>query len=383
MRVAIVHEWLINIRGSEKVLIEFAKLFPEAVIYVSVLDRDILPDMLKDREIRTTFIQNLPFSKKMYQKYLPLMPLAYESLDLTSFDLIISSSHACAKGIIPSPHAFHISYCYTPMRYAWSGFQEYRKTLKNKPMQWLMTWLMHKMRKWDVSTCARVDQFVAISSEVQRRIKKYYRRDSVIIFPPVHIEESIENREELISSRVKNILRELDGKPYFLCLGRVVPYKRIDLAVDAANFLGIQLVVAGNGSELDFLKKRAGPTVRFVESFTDEDASALYRFSQAFIFPGEEDFGITVVEAQSYGKPIIAFARGGIEDTVIPGVTGVLFYEQTVEALAEVIANLNKYSFNSYKIIENAQRFSGEYFAKKINDLIMEITNMEVSQGNE
>jgi glycosyltransferase involved in cell wall biosynthesis len=375
MKVAIVHEWLVNFRGSERVLLELARMFPDAVIYVSVLDRSKLPAELAKRDIRTTYIQRLPFAKRWYQKYLPLMPKAYEELNLNDYDLIISSSHACAKGIIPPPHATHVCYCYTPMRYAWSGYLEYKSSLSSHLMKWVMSHFMHRLRQWDVSTASRVDQFIACSTEIQRRVKRYYRRDSVVVFPPVEVGKSDSKLGN--SSSAQKLLDQLSGRPYYLSLGRLVPYKRIDIAVDACTRLNRDLVVAGSGSKLNELRKRAGPTIHFIEDFTDDDATLLYSSCEAFLFPGMEDFGITVVEAQSHGKPVIAYGYGGVEDTVLENKTGILFYEQTSDAMVKAILELEDTEFKTDDIVAHANNFSSSAFQSKI----LEIVNCVHTEG--
>lgn len=364
LRVAIVHEWLINYRGSEKVLVELLRLFPQADLYASVVERSTLPRELADREIHTTFVQKLPKANKWYQKYLFFMPLAYESLDLSGYDLIISNSHSCAKGIFPAKEAVHVCYCYTPMRYAWSGFEEYRKSLSPKWKQWIMTALMYWIREWDLKVNDRVDHFVAISHEVQNRIKKYYHRDSTVIYPGVDMPEVHTTKT------LAEIVPALQGKEYYLTLGRLVPYKRIDLAVKACNQLGLNLLVAGTGSELRTLREIAGPTIYFLEEFSDEEARVLYQYCEAFVFPGEEDFGLTVIEAQRHGKPVIAYGKGGVLDTVIDDQTGVFFSHSTVESLMQAILTFQKMKFDQEVIIENASSFSIDRFKSSIIDFI-------------
>ncbi|MHB1685270.1 MAG: glycosyltransferase [Bacilli bacterium] len=328
LRVAIVHEWLINFRGSEKVLMEFARMFPDAVIYASVLRRSELPEELAEREIRTTFIQRLPWAHRLYQKYLFLMPLAYARLDMSQYDLVITSSHACANGVRPRRGATHISYCYTPMRYAWSGYEDYRNSLRSPIARVIMSVLMRWMRRWDYTAAQRVTHYIACSSEVSDRIKRYYRRKSSVIFPPVTMHASDPQ------GSIIDLLPELNGNPYYLSLGRLVPYKRVDLAIEACNRLGRRLVIAGSGPELDRLRALRSPVVHFITSFSDDDAKLLYKNCSGFLFPGEEDFGLTLVEAQLYGKPVVAYGRGGAVDTVIHMKAGVLFDEQTPEAVA-------------------------------------------------
>lgn len=374
MKVAIVHEWLVNFRGSERVLLELARMYPEAVLYASVLDRKKLPEELASRDIRTTFVNRLPFSTKLYPLYLPFMPRAYEQLDLSAYDLVISSSHSCAKGIIPSPSATHICYCYTPMRYAWNGFHEYQKTLRTPLTRWLMARLMHRMRIWDYATTARVDYFVACSHEIRRRIAKYYRRDSDVIHPPVEVRTKVGRS---ISNAVESLIQSLGSASFFLCLGRLVHYKRVDIAVEVCTTLGLPLIVAGGGPEYGILRRLAGPTVHFVQEFTDDDAGLLYEHCQALLFPGYEDFGITMVEAQLNGKPIIAFGAGGALDIVVPGETGILFQEQDASGLTDALRIFESREFVCETIKANGMRFSPKYFQASIRALITSYTDKE------
>ena len=374
MKVAIVHEWLVNFRGSERVLLELARLYPDAVIYASVVNRDNIPSELAQRDIRTTFIQKFPMAARLYQLYLPWMPRAYEQLDMSDYDLIISSSHACAKGIVPRPSSVHVCYCYTPMRYAWNGFHEYQQTLKLGIMRWMMARLMHRLRTWDVVAAARVDYFVACSTEIRRRIHKYYRRESCVIHPPVRFTEPNFHQ---VSNHVRELVRGFEGKPFLLSLGRLVRYKRVDLAVDACTRGNHPLVVAGDGSEYEDLRKRAGPTVHFVRSFSDADAAYLYEACRAFVFPGEEDFGITVVEAQAHGKPVVAYGKGGALDTVIPKATGLFFWEQCADQVLMAINELEQYEFDPQVIQTHASSFAAERFRMSIGSLIDDLLEKE------
>ena len=358
MKVAIVHDWLANMGGSEKVVLQLHQLFPDAPVYTSVYHPDKVDASFRDIDVRTTFLQKLPFGKTKYQQYLPLMPLAFEQLDMREYDLILSSNHACSKGIIPSPHALHICYSHTPMRYAWSGFHEYREHeqvgwLKSK----LMTPLLHYLRMWDRQSADRVDHFIANSHEVAQRIRKYYRRDSTVIHPPVHIPEQA-------------VLGEDEG--YYLIVSRLVAYKRVDLAIEAFNRLGKPLLVIGDGPERKNLERLAGPTVKLLGKRDDQEVQRCYQRCKAFVFPGEEDFGITPIEAQSYGKPVIAYGRGGVLDTVIGERTGLFFAEQRVDALVDAVRVFESRTFDSLQIREHATGFSEDVFRRKMADFIEE-----------
>ncbi len=360
VRVALVHEWLVNFRGSEKVLLELARMFPDAVIYASVLRRCELPEELAKRDIRTTFIQRLPWAHRLYQMYLFLMPLAYSWLDMWPYDLVITSSHACANGVRPRDGATHVSYCYTPMRYAWSGYEDYRNSLRSPMARAVMSLLMRLMRRWDYSTAQRVTQYIACSGEVAARIKRYYHRESTVIFPPATMDTAEPQ------GAIADLLPELAGGPFYLSLGRLVPYKRVDLAIEACRRLGRRLVIAGTGPELDRLRALGGPAVHFITSFSDDDAKILYGSCSGFLFPGEEDFGLTPVEAQLFGKPVVAFGRGGAVDTVIHMKTGVLFDEQSPAAVAKAIELLEQTSFDAEAIRRHASQFSSATFRSAI-----------------
>ena len=354
MKVAIIHDWLTNMGGAERVVLALHELFPSAPVFTIVHNPDKLPPEFAELDIRTSFIQKLPKAKTKYQTYLPFMPIAVEQFDLSEFDIVISSSHACAKGVITRPETLHICYCYTPMRYAWFLYHEYMKLHKvSRVKRLFIPPLMNYLRMWDRLAADRVDDFIAISNGVRSRIKKYYRRESSVIFPPVNTEyytpsDTIED--------------------YFLVVSRLVPYKRVDLAIEAFNKLGWPLVVIGDGSEKEKLKRIAGPTVKLMGRLSDEETRNYYARCKAFIFPGEEDFGITPVEAQAAGRPVVAYGAGGALDTVKPGITGKFFYPQTAEALAAALKDFEWQKFNPATIQQHAQEFDTKKFKKDIYD---------------
>lgn len=356
MKVAIVHDWLTNMGGAEKVILALHDIFPEAPVFTTVYNLDKLPPEFAHLDIRTSFIQKLPKAKTKYQIYLPLMPLAVEQFDLSEFDVVISSSHACAKGVITRPGTLHICYCYTPMRYAWFLYHEY---MRLEQISWLkrilVPPLMNYLRIWDRMAADRVDEFIAISNDVRRRITKYYRRESTLIFPPVDTDyyTPAEKTED-----------------YFLVVSRLVPYKRVDLAVEAFNELGWPLMVIGDGSEKDKLIKMAKPNVRIMGRLSDEETKECYARCRAFIFPGEEDFGITPVEAQASGRPVIAFGRGGTLDTVIDGRTGIFFSEQNAKSLILALQKFERMSFDSTEIRKHAETFDVKIFKEKISEFV-------------
>ena len=365
MKVAIVHEWLVNMGGSEKVVLALHRLFPEAPIYTTVFNPDKLPDEFRGFDVRTSFIQHLPQARTKYQRYLPFMPTAFEQFDLTEYDLVLTSNHACAKGVVTRTETLNICYCHTPMRYAWGFYHEYMEREKvGRFGRCIIPPLMTYLRMWDRLAADRVDYFVANSTTVARRIEKYYRRDSVVIHPPVEVEQ--------IRSLEEHIYSEKDSEDFYLLVSRLVPYKRVDLAVKAFSRMGLPLVVIGDGSERSRLEAIAGNTVRLLGRQPDEVVRSHFARCKAFIFPGEEDFGITPVEAQAAGKPVIAFGKGGVTDSVIDGVTGVFFEEQSVDALMGAIERFQGMSFDRSVIRKHAERFSEKVFAEKMMSFIQE-----------
>ncbi|MEW9124907.1 MAG: glycosyltransferase [Thermotaleaceae bacterium] len=352
MKVAIVHDWLTNMGGAERIIQTFHELFPDAPIYTIVYDKENMPIEFEKMDIRTSFIQRMPWGSKKYQAYLPLMPTAVEQFDLSEYEIVISSSTACAKGIITKPDAVHICYCNTPMRYAWDMYHKYSKD-KGRLTKSLIALLMNYIRLWDRLSADRVDYFIANSQNVAKRIKKHYRRHSQVIYPPVDTDYYTPG------SKIED---------YYLVVSRLVPYKRIDIVIQAFNNLGLPLKVIGEGSELKHLKEVAKENIEFLGRLSDEQVREYYRSCKAFLFPGEEDFGITPVEAQSCGRPVIAFAKGGVLETVLEGITGLFFYEQNSEALIEAVKKFetDRDIFESKKIRGQALKFSKAVFIEKL-----------------
>jgi glycosyltransferase involved in cell wall biosynthesis len=348
-RVAIIHYWLVSMRGGENVLEALCEIFPQADIFTHVYDPEKTSAPIRKRNIVTTFINSLPRARRFYKHYLPLMPLALEQLDLRGYDLIISSESGPAKGVIPPAEAVHICYCHSPMRYIWNMFHDYRESAG-----WLRRLLMlplcHYLRLWDTAASMRVDHFIANSQTVAARIKKYYRRHAAIIHPPV----AVDRFASVPASEIAD---------YYLLAGELVAYKRPELAVEACNRLGRNLVVIGGGELLAKMRRLAGPTV----SVLGQQPFAVLRHHlarcRALIFPGEEDFGILPVEAMSSGRPVIAFGRGGLTETVAEGVTGVFFPAQTVAALVAAIQDFEHMQFDPRAIRAHAEKFSAERFA--------------------
>jgi glycosyltransferase involved in cell wall biosynthesis len=358
-RVAIVHYWFAGSGGAERVIGVLAEMFHQADFYALVAADRGVPAALRGRSLATSFVGRIPGAKRWHRHFLPLYPFTLEQFDLSDYDLVISSESGPAKGVITSPRTCHICYCHTPMRYLWDMYHEYRKTM-NPLTRGLFSLTAHYARLWDFSAAARVDCFVANSRHVAGRIWKYYRRESTIIYPPVDVSAGY------ISSRTED---------YYLVVSRLVPYKRVDLAIEACNRLGRPLRVVGSGPEYKRLRKMAGPSVEFLGKLDEPSLCESYARCRALLFPAEEDFGIVPVEAQSFGRPVIAYGRGGALETVIglpPGgngesATGILFHEQSQEALGEAIAAFEaaEASFRPHFIRAQAQPFSVERFKEE------------------
>lgn len=356
MKVAIVHYWLVGMRGGEKVIEQLCALYPGADIYTHVFRPEAISDAIKRHEVRTTFIQRLPFAGRLYQRYLPLMPLALEELDLTGYDLVISSEAGPAKGVITAPGSLHVCYCHSPMRYVWDMYHAYMKTV-SRPMRWVIAPLWHRLRLWDVVSAARVDHFVANSDFVRQRIRKIYRRDAQVIHPPVD---------------TAGFLPADQQGEFFLFVSQLVPYKRADIAVEAFTRLGLPLVVIGTGSEEARLKARAGANVTFMGWQSNAVLREHYQRCRALIFPGEEDFGIVPVEAMACGRPVIAYGRGGARETVVHGETGLFFGEQTVDSLAAAVTRFQAIEprFAPKAIARHAQGFGEVEFRRRFKAFV-------------
>lgn len=358
MKLALVHDYLTNEGGAEKVLEVLQSTFPNSPIYTLIYDQKKFGKFFNAQKIRTSFIQYLPFAKRSLAWYLPLMPAATESYDLSEFDVVISSSSAFAKGVITKPGTTHFCYCHTPTRYLWSETHNYLKNLKiNFLIKKILPISLSKLRQWDRLAADRVDYFIANSKEVQKRIKKYYGRDSVVIYPPV------ETNKFSISHKIEN---------YFLTGGRLVPYKRFDLTVETFNRLGIKLKIFGDGPNFNELRKKARPNIEFLGHINDKQKIELLKNCLAFIHPQVEDFGITAVEAMASGRPVIAYNAGGALETVIDGQTGKFFNEQSWEALADVIIRFKPENFNPQFIKQHAANFDTKIFKQKILNYIKE-----------
>jgi len=359
MKLALIHDHLIQDGGAEKVLRVMQDIWPKAPTYALFYNKKTFPDF-KEKEIRTSFLQKLPFALKKYQWYIGLMPAATEGHNLSDFDVVVSSSSAFSKGVITRPGAKHICYCHTPTRYLWSDTHSYVAELRApKILKAFLPPILSRLRLWDQTVAQRVDLFVANSKTVQERIKKYYGRDSIVIHPPVETEKFY------ISNEPKN---------YFLVGGRLVPYKRYDLIVEAFNRIGLPLKIFGTGPIEADLKKQAKKNIEFLGRVSDEERIKLYANCRAFLHPHEEDFGITAVEAMAAGRPVIALKKGGATETVVEGVTGEFFEEQIWEELADHILRFDEKKYNPETIKAHAENFSVERFKQQMKHLVERVT---------
>lgn len=349
MRVAVIHYWLINWRGGERVLKAISDMYPQADIFTHVYDPALVARELPGKTVASTFVGRLPFARRHYQKYLPLMPLALEQLDLRQYDLVISNESGPAKGVIVGPHAQHLCYCLSPMRYLWDMYPDYYAGAGSITRA-VMAPALHYMRLWDQTSAQRVDKYVAISRFIATRIGKYYRRQADVIHPPVAVE-----RFSLSKS----------SDDFYLSVGQLVAYKRADLLVSAFNELGKRLVIIGEGELLARLKKSAKPNIELLGRQPDDLIRDFYSRCKALVFPGVEDFGIVPVEAMASGKPVIALGAGGALDTIVDGITGILYADQSAEGLVNAIRRFESQQgmFDPQVIRAHAQQFSTERFA--------------------
>ena len=349
MKIALTADWMDTYGGGDRVLQHLHEMFPEAPIYTAVYDaRKTLPG-LRGADVRTSFIQRIPGIRRSHMAFLPLMPMAFEEFDLTEYDVVITTSSACAKGVVTRPGTLNLCYCHTPCRYIWDLYPEYTRGRLARPF---FAPVAHYLRMWDRLSSDRVDHFVANSREVAGRIRRHYRRDAEVIYPPVDVD------------RIRP-----SGEPpedFYLVVSRLVGYKRVDLAVEAATRLGRRLVVVGRGPEMKRLSALAGPTVELRGWASDEEVASLYARCRAFLFPGFEDFGMSPVEAQAAGRPVVAYGRGGALETVVDGSTGVLFDEQTVDSLCDAILRLERMELDPAVCRRNAQRFSPAEFRRRM-----------------
>jgi glycosyltransferase involved in cell wall biosynthesis len=343
-------------RGGEKVVEALCQLYPQADIFTHVYVPGAISPAIRAHRVTTSFIGSLPRATKAYKSYLPLMPLALEQLDLRGYDLVISSESGPAKGVIPPAGALHICYCHSPMRYVWNMFHDYRER-SGFVTRWLMPPLSHYLRTWDAVSANRVHDFVANSRTVAQRLRSYYRRDATVIHPPVDTAAFAPVPPEELGD-------------YHLMVGELVRYKRPELAVEAFNRAGRKLIVIGGGEMLDELRTLAGPTVEILGSQPFAALQHHYARAKALIFPGEEDFGIVPLEAMASGRPVVAFGRGGATETVIDGVTGTFFKEQTVDALLDAVDRCDRMSFSPESAVLHARKYGIDRFILEMKEFI-------------
>lgn len=357
MKVALVHDYLNQMGGAERVVLALHEMFPDAPLYTTIYSPRRVDARFRRVDIHTTFMQHFPLIMSHHQPYLPFYPTAIETLDLRGYDLVLSSSSAFAKGAITSPETMHICYCHTPMRWCWN-YNEYveREKLGAIPRA-LLPFVITRMRVWDQLTAARVDHFIANSPVVAERIRKYYRRDALVIPPPVDAQRFLFDPA-------------IQPEGYFLVVSRLIPYKRVDLAIQACNSLKLPLVVIGNGRQKEALQKMAGPTIRFMGRLSDQEVLHYFAHCRALLFTNEDDFGITPLEAQASGRPVIAYGAGGALASIIEGVTGEFFREQTVESLAATLTTFDERRYDPQVIRNHALEFDTPRFRRRMLQFI-------------
>jgi glycosyltransferase involved in cell wall biosynthesis len=350
VKIALVHDWLNQIGGAERVLETLVDLYPNAPIYTSIYAPDLMPSTYRDWDIRVNWMDKLPGIHRYHQPYLPFYPMAFGQLDLSDYDVVLSNKSGFCHSV-RTGKALHICYCLAPTRYVWQ-FHAYteRENLSASTSQILQP-MIAQLRRWDYDAAQRVDHFIAISSEIQQRIARYYGRESVIIYPPVE---------------TQRYMPAAHPDDYFLIVSRLIPYKRVDLAVQACTKLGLPLLIAGSGRDQDRLMQMAGPTVKFLGRVPDADLPDLMAGCKAFLFPGLEDFGITPVEAQAAGRPVIAYQGGGALDTVIDGQTGLFFDTMTVDDLVDALQRFDAMTFRPEVCVQNAARFDRSVFEHEL-----------------
>ncbi|HTY08267.1 MAG TPA: glycosyltransferase [Candidatus Edwardsbacteria bacterium] len=355
MRTAIIHDYLNQYGGAERVLECLHQLYPGAPVYTIIYDPARMPQRFRSWEIRPSWVNRLPGVRRHYEKMIPLFPYAIESLDLSDYDLVISLSSAWAKGVLTTPQTLHVCVCTSPMRFAWDEYHQ-RLRHSNPLLRPALAAALHRIRIWDVASSARPDHYVAISDVVARRIGTYWRRPATVIRPGID------------TGFFTPGTAATGG--YYLAASRLKPYKRVDLAVRAFTALGLPLVVAGDGPERSALERIAGPSVTFLGRVSDERLRELYRCCRAFIFPTNEDFGLTPLEAQACGRPVIAYGRGGALETVVEGRTGLFFGEQTADALARAVQAFEAMTFDPAQIRRHAESFDQSLFAQRLKTFI-------------
>ncbi len=359
MKVALIHDFLVKMGGAERVLKALADIYPDAPIYTLLYDETVCGKTFPAKRVKTSYLQKAPKFLRKRQKYLfPLMPRAIESFDLAGYDLVISSSNAFAHGVLTGSKAKHICYCHSPMRYAWDYAHEYIKEQNAGPVKkYVIEKLMENVRMWDRVASDRVDIYIANSRHVKRRIKKYYRKNAEVLYPPVETRHFTPNKVH---------------QDYFLIVSALTPFKKIDLAVQLFNKIDKQLIVIGSGAQYEYLKSIAGPTVHILGFKEDKVVHEYMENCRGFIITNEEDFGIAPVEAMCCGKPVLAYGKGGVLETVIPGETGEFFYEQTIESMEDGLGRLivNEPKYNAEKIHNHARLYAHKNFADGFEKIV-------------
>ncbi|MDD3190202.1 MAG: glycosyltransferase [Candidatus Pacebacteria bacterium] len=356
MKIALVHDYLVQYGGAERVLEAFCEMFPNAPIYTMVYDEKLTNGAFKGHTIHTSFLQKVPLVSSHHRAYPLLMPVAIEQFDLSAYDLVLSDSNSFAKGVLTNPNTLHITYCHTPMRYAWDDCHRHIREFKySKITKKLLPFGINYLRLWDKISSDRPDIYIANSKFVASRIKKYYNQEATIINPPV----SSDNFE--ISDKIED---------YYLIVGRALPYKRFDIVIAAFNEMGLPLKIIGKGPETEKLKKMSQKNIEFLGYLSDKETSKYYSRCKALIFPSEEDFGITPLEAMASGRPVIAYKGGGAVETVIDNETGIFFKEQSSASVMEAVKRFDQKKFDPEKIRRHALGFDKNLFKKKMNDFI-------------
>lgn len=356
MRIALVHDYLVQYGGAERVLECFCELWPYAPIYTLVHNPEAMHERFSEKKIRTSFIQNLPFASRRHRIFPQFMPMAIESFDFSAYDVVLSDSSSYAKGIITGPNTLHICYMHTPMRYAWDDCHKYTQDFYFPSLvKKLIPWAMNYIRVWDRVSAERPDKIIANSNFVKKRIKKYYGRDSEVIHPPTEVNKFFVSEKQ---------------EEYFLMVGRLIAYKRFDIAIEAFNKLKLPLKIIGRGPELKRLEKMAGPNIEFLGRVPDEELAKYYSRCRAFVFPQEEDFGIVAVEAFASGRPVIAYRGGDIPEHLEEGKTGIFFENQTSDDIVKAVKKLDSFSFDPKYIREKSLRFDKEVFKDKIKEYV-------------
>ncbi|MCB9461831.1 MAG: glycosyltransferase [Anaerolineaceae bacterium] len=358
MKLALVHDWLNQVGGAEDVLATLVEMYPQSPIYTGLYAPEVMPDFYRNWDIRTLWIDKLPGIHNHHQPYLPVYPPAWGGLKLEGYDVILSNKSGFCHGLQFDPQqSVHVCYCLAPTRYVWQLDAYIAREGLGKPAEMVLRPLVNWLKRWDYDAAQRVTHFIAISTEIQERIKSYYDRESVIIYPPVE------------TDRFQPVAPE-EVEDYFLIVSRLIPYKRIDLAVQAATRLNVPLKIGGKGRDMERLRAMAGPSVEFLGFVPDDELPTLMAKAKAFIFPGLEDFGITPVQAEAAGRPVIAYDAGGALDTVIPGMTGEHFAELTVDSLAEVMANFDASHYDPQTIRQHALKFDVGVFDAQIRAFV-------------